>query len=157
MPSNPALTVHVQMLIRRPAADVFQAFADPAVTTRFWFTRSSGPLAPGAVVRWDWEMYGASATVRVQAFEPNERLVVAWGEPPREVEWRFEDRADGTTLVHVTERGFHGTADEATAQALDSTGGFTNVLAGLKAWLEHGVALGLVADHFPDAHRPADA
>ncbi|MEV1167923.1 hypothetical protein [Nonomuraea sp. NPDC049784] len=36
------------MLIRRPPAEVFQAFADPDVTTRFWFTKSTGKLTPGA-------------------------------------------------------------------------------------------------------------
>jgi uncharacterized protein (DUF2249 family) len=30
-------------------------------------------------------------------------------------------------------------------------GGFTMVLAGLKALLEHGIELNLVADHFPNA------
>jgi len=32
-------------------------------------------------------------------------------------------------------------------------GGFTLVLAGLKALLEHDVELNLVADHYPDAHK----
>jgi len=49
------------MLIRRPPGDVFQALVDPAITTRFWFTKSSGELVRGATVRWEWEMYGASA------------------------------------------------------------------------------------------------
>jgi hypothetical protein len=31
----------------------------------------------------------------------------------------------------------------------DSTEGFTIVLAGLKAWLEFGIRLNLVADRFP--------
>jgi hypothetical protein len=38
-------------------------------------------------------------------------------------------------------------------QALDSTEGFTLVLAGLKALLEHDVKLDLVADRFPDEHK----
>jgi hypothetical protein len=29
------------MLIRRPVAEVFAAFIDPGVTTKFWFTKSS--------------------------------------------------------------------------------------------------------------------
>jgi uncharacterized protein (DUF2249 family) len=37
------------------------------------------------------------------------------------------------------------------AQALDSTGGFSFVLAGVKAFLEHGIELNLIADHAPDA------
>jgi hypothetical protein len=35
--------------------------------------------------------------------------------------------------------------------AIDSMGGFTIVLAGLKALLEHDVILNLVGDHHPEA------
>ncbi|HEX5050911.1 MAG TPA: SRPBCC family protein [Planctomycetota bacterium] len=149
------LLARTQMLIRKPAAVVFGAFVDPAVTTRFWFTKSSGRLAPGAQVRWQWEMYGASADVRVKEHEQDRRIVIEWGEPARAVEWVFEPRGPDATLVRISERGFRGTDDEVVAQALDSTAGFTFVLAGLKALLEHGVVLGLVADHHPDAHRKA--
>lgn len=34
-------------------------------------------------------------------------------------------------------------------QAIDSTGGFSLVLAGAKAWLEQGLTLGLVGDRHP--------
>jgi uncharacterized protein YndB with AHSA1/START domain len=69
------------------------------------------------------------------------------------VEWLFTPRADNTTLVSVSTRGFRGSEDEQVAQAIDSMGGFTNVLAGLKAFLEHDISLGLVADHRPDARK----
>ena len=83
--------VKAQMLIRKPVKDVFEAFVNPAITTKFWFTRSSGKLEAGKEVRWEWEMYGVSAQVRV------------------------------------------------------------------KALLEHNVALNLVADHYPDAHKQRSA
>lgn len=35
----------------------------------------------------------------------------------------------------------------------ESTQGFTWTLAGLKAFLEHGIKLNLVADKNPDAHK----
>lgn len=139
------------MLIRRPPPEVFAAFADPAVTTRFWFTKSSGPLAPGARVRWEWEMFGVSADVTVEAFEQDRRIVIAWpGEGgPTSVEWRFAPHADAATFVTITNSGFHGDGDAQVTQAIAATEGFTLVLAGLKAFIEHGVALGLVADRFP--------
>jgi len=142
------------MLIRKPAAEVFEAFADPAVTSRFWFTKGSGRLTPGARVTWDWEMYGASAEVAVTAVDPGRRIVVAWGsagEAPTTVEWLFEPRGEAATMVTVVNSGFTGTGDEIVAKALDSLEGFTLVMAGLKAWLEHGVQLNLVPDRFPDA------
>ena len=145
--------VRAQMLIRRPAAAVFEAFVDPAVTSRFWFTRGSGRLEPGATVTWHWDMYGASAQVAVKAVEPNRRILVEWPSP---VEWVFASRGDAT-LVVITASGFAGTDDEQVAAALDSMGGFSFLLAGCKAYLEHGVELNLVRDHHPDAHvqKPA--
>jgi len=45
------------MMIRKPVEEVFQAFTDPSLTTKFWFTRASGPLELGATVTWHWDMY----------------------------------------------------------------------------------------------------
>ena len=33
-----------QMLIRKPVAQVFEALVEPAITSRFWFSKSSGRL-----------------------------------------------------------------------------------------------------------------
>jgi hypothetical protein len=46
------------MLIRRPVAEVFRAFIDPAVTTKFWFTRSTGPLEVGKAIESGWSGNG---------------------------------------------------------------------------------------------------
>ncbi|MGW5412251.1 SRPBCC family protein [Actinomadura geliboluensis] len=139
------------MLIRRPAAEVFRAFADPAVTTRFWFTKSSGKLVPGTTVRWEWEMYGASVDVRVKEAEEGERIVFDWGpeDAATTVTLRFVPWKDDTTYVQVTETGFSGDGDTAVARVADSTGGFTMTLCALKALLEHDIELAVVADHSP--------
>ena len=142
------------MLIRKPAAEVFEAFVDPAVTSRFWFSKGSGPLTPGALVQWDWEMYGASALVRVIAVEPAQRILIEWGstgETPTSIEWLLEPRGEDQTMVTLTNSGFDGTGDEVVAKALDAMEGFSLLLAGAKAWLEHGVQLNLVPDRHPDA------
>ena len=138
------------MLIRRPVAEVFEAFVDPGITTQFWFTRADGRLEVGKTVTWEWEMYGASAEVDVLEMEAERRILVAWpGEHgPTTVEWRFTPLGGGT-FVSITNSGFAGDVDQMVQQAIDATEGFTLVLAGLKAYLEHGVRLGLVADRFP--------
>ncbi|GIH17283.1 SRPBCC family protein [Rugosimonospora africana] len=143
-------TVAADMLIRRPVAEVFRAFADPAVTTRFWFTKSSGELGPGARVRWDWEMYGVSTTVSVKEFERDRRIVFEWNEDsPTTVEFRFVPWEDDTTFVQVTEVGVGGDGDTAVAYVTGSTAGFTKVLCAAKALLEHDVVLTVVLDHRP--------
>jgi uncharacterized protein YndB with AHSA1/START domain len=139
------------MLIRRPVEDVFEAFINPDITTRFWFTRSNGRLEIGKQVQWDWEMYDVSALVTAKAIEPNKRIVIEWPgySGSTTVEWRFVPQKDGTTFVSITEAGFTGSGDELVKYVADSTQGFTLVLAGLKALLEYNVRLNLVADRFP--------
>ncbi len=141
-----------EMLIRQPVSEVFEAFIDPAITSRFWFTKSSGKLAPGAHIQWDWEMYGASVQVNVIAIEHNARILIEWPENgiPTTVEWRFVPHGDDTTFVSITNAGFSGNGDDLAKQAIDATEAFTLVLAGLKALLEHGIRLHLVADRFPE-------
>lgn len=73
-------TMKTQMLIRKPVREVFEAFVDPAITTKFWFTRSSGRLEPGANIQWEWEIYYVSAKVRVKEVEQNRRIVMEWGD-----------------------------------------------------------------------------
>jgi uncharacterized protein YndB with AHSA1/START domain len=140
------------MLIRKPVAEVFEAFVDPAITSRFWFSHGSARLQAGRQVRWDWQMYDVSVQVAVKAVEQDRRILIEWGNPDAAttVEWQFTARPDHTTFVDITNRGFQGNGDEMVKQALDSTGGFVLVLAGAKAFLEHGIALNLVADRFPD-------
>lgn len=141
-----------EMLIRRPVADVFEAFIDPAITSKFWFTKGSGRLKPGGHVQWDWEMYNSSVQVNVKDVEQDERILIEWSAygVPGTVEWRFVPRSDGTTFVSITNAGFGGDGDQMAKQAIESTEGFTLVLAGLKALLEHNVILNLVADRFPE-------
>jgi len=139
-----------EMLIRRPAAEVFEAFINPEITTKFWFTKSSGRLETGQQVRWDWEMYNSGTDVSVKAIEPNKRILVEWMAfgTPTTIEWVFTSRPDDTTFVRITNSGFQGTAEEIAEQAISSTEGFTFVLAGLKALLEHNLNLNLIADRF---------
>jgi len=139
------------MLIRKPVAEVFDAFINPDITTKFWFTKSSGRLEAGEQVQWEWEMYGISIPVTVKAVEPNKRIVIEWpGDGgPTTVEWLFAPQEDGTTFVSITNAGFTGDGDALVRQATDSTQGFSLVLAGLKALLEHNIRLNLVADRYP--------
>jgi uncharacterized protein YndB with AHSA1/START domain len=142
------------MLIRKPVSEVFEAFVSPAITSKFWFTKGSGRLQVGKQIRWDWEMYNHSAQVSVKAIEENKRILIEWGAPgtATTVQWVFTSRSDNTTFVSVTNTGFSGGGDEVVKQTLDSAGGFTLVLAGAKAFLEHNIALNLIADRFPDGH-----
>lgn len=141
------------MLFRVPADKVFDAFVNREVTTKFWFTHSDGNLEKGATVIWEWRCFGVSTTVNVVELEPCKKIAIEWGEPNQrtQVVWTFESRDDGSTLVTITNDGFRGDDDQIVAEAIDSMGGFSLVLANAKALLEHDLDLRLMIDHAPDA------
>jgi uncharacterized protein YndB with AHSA1/START domain len=141
--------VETQMLIRKPVEKVFEAFIDPAITTNFWFTKASGPLEAGKTVVWEWEMYHASAEVLVKEIVKAEQITIEWGDPATTVDFFFDALTDDTTYVVIRNYGFTETGDDLIEAIKDNTGGFTTVLDGLKAYLEHGIQLNLIADKFP--------
>jgi uncharacterized protein YndB with AHSA1/START domain len=112
----------------------------------------SGRLEPGKHITWTWGWYDFSVDVNVEVVEPDKRILVKWTGYgyPTPIEWIFIDRSDGTTFVKVTNKGFQGSIDEIAQVAVEATEGFAFVLAGAKAWLEHGIQLNLVPDRFPD-------
>ncbi|MNY05712.1 hypothetical protein D3C86_1384420 [compost metagenome] len=141
--------VETQMMIRRPVAKVFRAFTDPAITTKFWFTKSSGPLETGKTITWEWEMYGVSAGVQVLEMVPDQLIATEWGDPATKVDYIFTALSPDQTYVVIKNYGFDLSDDALLRTVMDSTGGFTTVLDGMKAYLEHGIQLNLIADKFP--------
>lgn len=148
---NPHPFAKAEMLIRKPVHEVFEAFINPEITTRFWFTESTGPLEPGKSVQWTWAMYGVTVPVRVTGIEQHKRISIEWGnyEDQTSVEWTFTALPDGHTFVSIVNTITEADTAKTIAIVRDSTEGFTLVLAGLKALLEHNIILNLVADRFP--------
>ena len=144
-------TAATGMLVRRPVAQVFEASVNPKITTKFWFSKGSGRIEAGKSVTWEWESHGVSNEVMATIVEPNKRVVIEWPgySGPTTVEWTFQSVSDSANFVRVQESGWTGDADELVSYVADPTQGFTLLLAGLKAWLEHGVQLNLTVDHSP--------
>ncbi|MDQ0781913.1 SRPBCC family protein [Chryseobacterium sp. W4I1] len=140
--------VQAQMLIRKPVEEVFEAFVNPEVTTNFWFTKSTGKLEAGQTVTWDWEMYGAKSVVKVHEIISNQLIKTEWGDPAVNVDYEFREMEKGT-LVIIKSYGFAQTGEDLLRVVNDNTGGFTTVLDGCKAYLEHGIKLNLIEDKFP--------
>jgi len=143
--------VEAQMMIRKPVALVFQAFIDPQVTSKFWFTKSSGQLETGKKVTWEWEMYNAATDVHVKDIVPEKKISIEWDEPATTVDFEFTALGENTTYVLIRNYGFSQTGNDLIEAVINNTGGFTTVLDGLKAYLEHGIELNLVKDKFPHA------
>jgi uncharacterized protein YndB with AHSA1/START domain len=131
------------MLIHRPPADVFDAFANPLKITQFWLTRASGPLARGARVEWEFMVPGVTAGVAVTTFDPPRRLGWDWSDG-HHVEMTFDPHDRDSTRVAVHETGFAG--DRAAEEVATTTEGYSIVLCDLKTLLETGRSANLVKD-----------
>jgi uncharacterized protein YndB with AHSA1/START domain len=149
MENSNSYCVETQMQIRKSAPQVFNAFIDPNLTKEFWFTKGSDKLEIGKTVTWAWEMYNHSTQVFVKDIIKNEKIIIEWGKPLTTVVFEFKSLSDGTTYVTIKEFGYNKTGNELLDTIKDATGGFTTVLDGLKAFLEHGINLNLIADKFP--------
>ncbi|MET0544907.1 MAG: SRPBCC domain-containing protein, partial [Caulobacterales bacterium] len=134
------LAAKAEMLIHRPAQDVFDAFVQPDMLTKFWLSKASAALAPHETTHWEFMVKGASTDIRVECFDPPERLFFRFADDSK-VELCFKERDDGST--HVTVKNFELRNAEA---AVDSTEGFTLVLSDLKTLLETGKSANLVRD-----------
>jgi uncharacterized protein YndB with AHSA1/START domain len=128
------------MLIRRPVAEVFDAFVNPDTITKFWLESATGPLAMGARVGWRFMVPGATETVTVTSLEDQRRIAFEWSNGNR-VNLGFEALGNGATRLAVEVTGLE---DE--SAAMNATEGFSIVLCDLKTLLESGRSAGLVRD-----------
>lgn len=143
-----------RIAVRTSAEVAFEAFRDPGVTTKFWYTKSTGEMVPGAHLRWEWEMYGSSTDVDVDTVDKNRRIAFRWSgydpQAPTRVEFRFDPRTVDSTYVEITETGFSGDGDTLVDRVIASTQGFTFLLSSMKAYLEHNLILHITEDAHPD-------
>jgi uncharacterized protein YndB with AHSA1/START domain len=150
MDENPQAFAEAGMFIRKPIDECYDAFVNPEITTKFWFTKSSGRLDENTKITWTWEMYNHSVPVQVKKLEKNSLINIEWGNmgETTKVEWTFNELKDGT-FVKVVNSGLYGNDDKIVKSVRESSEGFALVLAGMKAYLEHRIELGLVKDRFP--------
>jgi uncharacterized protein YndB with AHSA1/START domain len=145
----------LRMMCSRP-------LADPSITTRFQYTKSSGRMMEGAELTWELEMYHVAGKVWVKEVETDRRIRFSWEgyEPshPTTVEFLFVPYENDSTYVRITETGFTGDPNTQVSRALEATGGFTFMLSALKAALEHEITLHVVTDaHPPNLQIPSQA
>jgi len=69
-----------EMLIRSSAQSCFDAFVNPDTIVKFWLDKTSGPLKPGATVKWTFMVPGAEETVTVTDFSSPSRLAFHWSD-----------------------------------------------------------------------------
>ncbi|HEX9806618.1 MAG TPA: SRPBCC family protein [Alteraurantiacibacter sp.] len=155
------LKFRVAARIAKPVHEVFEAVADPKQLSSYFTTGGAkGRLETGATVTWDFHDYPGAFPVQVIEVVPDERIVLQWeaaeGEPPNledadrpemadagyntTVTMTFKGLDDGRTLVEIAEEGWHETP-AALKASYGNCMGWSQMLAALKVWLEHGINL----------------
>lgn len=137
------LEIKTKLQMAKPAAEVFEAIADPAKMSNYFISKGSGRMEAGETVTWSFPEFEGSFPVKILKAEPEKHLFFNWdGEDGTEllVEITLTEKGPDKTLVTVTEKSMPNTA--AGIKWLKSnTAGWANFLACLKAYLEHGINL----------------
>jgi uncharacterized protein YndB with AHSA1/START domain len=137
-------TFEVQLKIRKPVQQVFEAVADPQKLTGYFTKTASGPLAEGTTVMWSFPEFPGEFPVKVREVVPNDRIVLEWeseeGGYDTRIEILFKPLDDGATMVQIRESGWPPTP-KGVESSYRNCGGWMHMACCLKAYLEHGINL----------------
>ena len=148
------LVATAKTLVRKPASEVFDAFANAEAMSKFWFTRRDDGLRAGETVTWYLgpQPDALPVEIRVTSLERPRLIVMEWENAGgfTTVTWTFEEKGPNTTLLRVEETGYSADPQTNLAAVLESIGGFNQVLIAAKAWVEHRAPINVIADHAGD-------
>jgi uncharacterized protein YndB with AHSA1/START domain len=146
-----SITAKAQTVVRASPLAVFNAFIDAETMSKFWFTRRDERLHEGMTVSWFIGQAEDAYAIEVNVIELRqpELIRIEWwgGEYFTQVLWKILPTDDGHTNLAIEESGFKGSEDEIVSSALNSTGGFNQVIIAVKALLEHETIINVVDDH----------
>jgi uncharacterized protein YndB with AHSA1/START domain len=137
-------TFEVQLKIRKPVSEVFEAVVDPKKLSGYFTKTASGRLAEGMTVMWSFPEFEGEFPVKVREIVPNDRIVLEWeaeeGGYDTRIEMRFLALDGGATMVQVRESGWRETP-KGVESSYRNCGGWMHMACCLKAYLEYGVNL----------------
>jgi uncharacterized protein YndB with AHSA1/START domain len=144
------LKFKVAARIARPVHEVFEAVADPQQLSNYFTTGGAeGRIETGATVTWDFHDFPGAFPVEVVEVVPDEKIVLKWDASEgdglagykTEVTMTFAPLDGGArTLVEISEEGWREN-EAALKSSYGNCMGWSQMLAALKAWLEHGLNL----------------
>jgi uncharacterized protein YndB with AHSA1/START domain len=143
--NEPAFSTWI--IVAVPPEHAFEAVADPAILSRYFTTGGAqGRMASGETVTWDFADFPGAFPVDVDEAVEAERIRFHWGEDKdgqfrTRVDFVFEPIDGGKrTKVRVAESGWPD-GDAGLKDAFGKCMGWSQMLAAMKAWVEHGINL----------------
>jgi uncharacterized protein YndB with AHSA1/START domain len=134
----------VQLKIRKPVAEVFEAVVNPGKLSGYFTRTASGPLVEGATVMWSFVEVPGESPVKVRQVTKNERLVFEWesqeGGYDTRVEMLFRPLEGNETMVQIRESGWRPTP-KGIESSYGNCSGWMHMACCLKGYLEYGINL----------------
>ena len=142
------LKYKVMIHVGRPVGEVFEAVANPEQLSSYFTTGgASARLEEGTTVMWDFADFPGAFPVEVGEVIKDQKIVLRWQsndpEAPSDkltVTMSFKPTDDNRTLVEIEEKGWHETQAGLKA-SYGNCMGWSQMLAALKMWVEHGINL----------------
>ena len=143
------LKYKVMIHVGRPVGEVFEAVADPKELSSYFTTGgASGRLESGKTVTWDFADFPGAFPVKVDEVIKDQKIVFRWDANDQEtsvpyklkVVMTFKPTDDDRTLVEIEESGWHDT-EAGLKASYGNCMGWSQMLAALKMWVEHGINL----------------
>jgi len=134
----------VQLKIRKPVAEVFEAVVDPGKLSGYFTKTAKGRLATGTTVMWSFPEFEGEFPVKVKEVVPNDRIVLQWeaeeGGYDTLIEMVFKPLDGGNTMLQIRESGWRDNA-KSVESSYKNCGGWMHMACSLKAYLEYGINL----------------
>jgi uncharacterized protein YndB with AHSA1/START domain len=143
------LKYKVMIHVSQPVSQVFDAVADPKQLSSYFTTGgASGRLESGATVMWDFADFPGAFPVEVDEVIKDQKIALRWdaNDPSAPSKYKlnvtmtFKPTDDGRTLVEIEEKGWHDSEGGLKASYMNCMG-WSQMLAALKMWMEHGINL----------------
>lgn len=133
------LTAKASIQIQKPISEVFEAIIDPKHLTQYFISKSSGKMAEGWELIWEFGDFPGEFPVQIKEVKAPEFISFVWDEGTL-VKIKLEELLDKTTVVRITE-GEKDLTEENLEWLVGNTFGWGNFLDCLKAYLEYGIQL----------------
>ena len=141
-------TVYIH--VSRPPTEVYEAVADPAILSHYFTTGGAqGRLETGGTVIWDFADFPGAFPVEVVSADEKSDIELRWAASDPDAKTPYQTTViisfaavDGgrRTKVTISESGWHDTPGGRRA-SYGNCMGWSQMLAALKCWLEHGINL----------------
>ncbi len=133
------LTSSASIQIQKSIEEVYEGIVNPEIMTKYFISESNGRLETGQDLLWKFPEFDERFPITEVVVVENTSVSFKW-DPDTQVQIHLEAYNSTSTVVNLTEGSKEYSPDNL-AWLISNTGGWSNFLACLKAYLEYGVQL----------------